>query len=178
MPVAQLAVRNVFIYDRSQCPPLVVAGCRQFGRMTNAELYSCLWICFQQPRQGEFRLSDGTNILPRDENVLAIGNYFVISPSTSRMLLHAMLTKIVDPPMYTAVVLSNEELRPRIISGGSPASQVVGSSYCNAYPRHPTSPRGYVAGIKRAKSQDGTCPQPVLSASRHVTLSHAVIQRS
>lgn len=134
MPVAQLAVRNVFIYDGSQQPPLVVAGCRQFGRITNAELYSCLGICFQQPRIGEFRLSDGTNIIPSDENILAIGDYYVISGSTLKMLQRVMLTKVVDPFNYTPVVLSTEELRPRTISGGSPASQVVHSSYFTAYP--------------------------------------------
>jgi len=80
MPVATLAVRNVFIYDGTRQPPLLVAGCRQFGRMTNAELYSCVAICFEQPRPHQFRLSDGTNILPNDDALLPIGQYFVVSP--------------------------------------------------------------------------------------------------
>ena len=89
MPVAQLAVRNVFIYDGSQQPPLLVAGCRQFGRMTNTDLYSCMGICFEQPRLSQFRLSNGTNILPNDDNLLPAGHYYVISSGTvlSQMLL-------------------------------------------------------------------------------------------
>jgi hypothetical protein len=82
MPVAQLAVRNVFVYDGTQQPPLLVAGCRQFSSMTNAQLYSCLGICFREPCLGEFRLADTTNVLPCDENILPIGNYFVISQGT------------------------------------------------------------------------------------------------
>jgi hypothetical protein len=125
MPVVQLAPRNVFVYDGTQQPPLLVAGCRQFGRMTNAELYSCLGICFQQPMPGQFRLFDGTNILPNNGNMLVMGNYFVVSPRIL-MSIYAKLIKIVDPIASVPVVLSTEELRPRTISGGSPASQVVG----------------------------------------------------
>jgi hypothetical protein len=80
MPVAALAARNVFIYDGTRQPPLLVAGCRQFGRMTNAELYSCAAICFEQPRPRQFRLSDGTNVLSNDDTLLPTGQYFVVSP--------------------------------------------------------------------------------------------------
>ena len=86
MPVAQLAPRNVFIYDGTQQPPLLVGGCRQFGRMTNAELYSCIGLCFQTPQPGQFRLWNGTSILPVDGNVLQMGNYFVVLPSASLCL--------------------------------------------------------------------------------------------
>jgi len=81
MPVARLAPRNVFIYDGSQQPPLLVGGCRQFGRMTNAELYSCMRLCFQIPPPGQFRLWNGTSILPVDGNILPMGSYFVVTLS-------------------------------------------------------------------------------------------------
>jgi len=81
-----LAQRNVFVYDASgpQAPTLV-AGCRQFGGTTNAELYFCLGMCFQRPRAGEFRLVllDGT-ILPNDSNTLPVGDYYVATPGTAR----------------------------------------------------------------------------------------------
>ena len=80
MTVAQLAPRNVFVYDGTQQPPLLVGGCRQFGRMTNAELYSCMALCFQTPQPGHFRLWNGTSILPADGNILQMGNYFVVLP--------------------------------------------------------------------------------------------------
>jgi hypothetical protein len=80
MPQIHLAERNVFVYDASVDPPLVVAGCHQFGTTTHAELYHCLGICFQEPRSGEFRLYDGqSQILLNDGTILAIGNYFVIA---------------------------------------------------------------------------------------------------
>jgi len=172
MPYARLAARNVFIYDATQQPPLLVAGCRQFGRMTNAELYFCMGICFQQPPPGQFRLSDGPNILPNDNNILTAGNYFIISPGTV-LLPAAMLTKAVDPPTSIPVVLSNDELRPRTISRGSPASQVVWPCP-NITPlmhRQLVSPPEFAPGTKYARSRGTICLHIITWANRHVILS-------
>ena len=112
MPHVQYAVRNVFVFDNSGTTPILVAGCRQFGNMTKTEFYSCLSICFDQPVSGEFRLLDeSNNIVPNDDSVLLPGNFFMIST--------------VNPITYIPVVLTAETPRPRIISGGSPATATV-----------------------------------------------------
>jgi hypothetical protein len=81
IPQIILAERNIFVCDVSVGHPLVVVGYRQFGTTTHAELYRChLGICFQEPRRGEFRLSDSHDqILINDGIILAIGDHFVVT---------------------------------------------------------------------------------------------------
>ena len=84
MPQSNLP-RNVFVYDNNVSvgnSAILVAGYFQFGRTTNGEFYDNLEICFREPRQSEFRLLNNNGIiLPRDENIVPIGNYFVVSAS-------------------------------------------------------------------------------------------------
>jgi hypothetical protein len=87
MPHVQLAPRNVFVFDNTGTSPVLVAGCRQFGNMTNNEFYSCLAICFRQPIAHQFRVVDtSNNIVPYDDNVLQQENYYVIAASPSRSI--------------------------------------------------------------------------------------------
>jgi len=82
MPQIALVQRNVFVYDASIAPMVLVAGCHQFGHFTNAEFYFCVSLCFQQPHLGNFRLlGDDQNILPMDGAILPAGQYYVISSS-------------------------------------------------------------------------------------------------
>lgn len=150
-----------------------MAGCRQFGRMTNAELYSCMGICFQEPPPGQFRISNGTNILADDNSLLSAGRYFVIS--AGMVLQEApMLTKAADPPLSIPVVLSTEQLRPRTISRGSPASQVVWPCpISHRLFRRPCLLPGFVAATESAKLRATTCLRSIISANKHVILSPA-----
>lgn len=82
MPQIALVPRNVFVYDASVNPMVLIAGCHQFGHFTNAEFYFCLGICFQQPHPDDFRLlADDQTILQNDGNILPVGQYYVISSS-------------------------------------------------------------------------------------------------
>jgi hypothetical protein len=84
MPVVQLAARNVFVYDSSVNPPIVVAGCRQWGDMTTEDFFLCLGFCFEEPIPGQFWLADATNnIITPDNTILQPGEYHVISTGSS-----------------------------------------------------------------------------------------------
>ena len=82
MPQSNLP-RNVYVYDNNVFegnPPILVAGFFQFGRTIAQEFYANLEICFREPYPTQFRLIDTNGMtVARDESVVAIGNYFVVS---------------------------------------------------------------------------------------------------
>lgn len=123
MPQIALVPRNVFVYDASVNPMVLVAGCHQFGHFTNAEFYFCLGIFFQQPTPDDFRLlADDQTILPNDTTILPPGQYYVISSSIIFSLFAIVLTHAADPAQYKSVVLTQESARPRTISGSTTPS--------------------------------------------------------
>ena len=123
MPQISLAPRNVLVFDGTTSPPNLVAGFHQFGYTTNAEFYSSLDLCFQQPVRAQYQLrSDSGTLVQNDENVLPLGNYFVVSISAIP-ILHP-LTNLVDSTQCVPVVLSHETARFRTRSPGGTSSRV------------------------------------------------------
>jgi len=120
--------RNVFVYDCYTDDRILVAGFMQLGHTTVAEFYSCLEICFEQPTSPNFRIChvDGT-FLNRDDQtgnlIVPVGEYEVVSISISSLCL----SDLDEPLEYVSVVLTPEVARPRVISGGSPATPAVES---------------------------------------------------
>ena len=87
MPQFLLAPRNVFVYDGATNPPKVVAGFHQFGHTTNVTAYRALDICFYRPDTRQYRLvSEAGTFVERDNNILPLGNYYVVSISAIPIL--------------------------------------------------------------------------------------------
>lgn len=78
------AYRTVFIYDIKD-PTNVLGGLVLTNGVTNATFYFMVEILFIFTTTFELQLNEGNAIIPRDENPLQPGNYYIISP---RELLH------------------------------------------------------------------------------------------
>lgn len=106
MPQFLLAPRNVFVYDGTTNPAKVVAGFHQFGRTSSVTVYRALDICFYRPDTGQYRLLSEDETFVERDNILPLGNYYVVSISAIPIL--RALTILADPAQYEPVVLTQE----------------------------------------------------------------------
>src|SRR5277367_3052836 len=124
MPESRLP-RNVFVYDAhvpDGIEPILVGGMYQFGPTTGAEFYFCLEFCFRFPRPSNFRLmAANSTILLRDAIPVPMGTYTVVSISISAQAF-PLINVLDDPVEYVSVTLTDDFVRPRTISGGSPGT--------------------------------------------------------
>lgn len=75
------------MYDSSVNPPIIVAGCRQWGNMTTEDFFLCLGFCFEEPIAGQFWLADASsNIVTSDNTILQPGEYHIISTGSSPLI--------------------------------------------------------------------------------------------
>jgi hypothetical protein len=122
MPRISLAPRNVFVYDGTN--NTIVGGCHQFGTTSISEFFFCLNFFITTPTNYQlFHQETGEYIKQDDGGNLQTGNYFIATTSMSSST--SSLCVAATPVSYLAVTLTNEEARPRNISGGSPDTTVV-----------------------------------------------------
>jgi len=83
MPGQSQYPRNVSVFDANVpqlTQPVLVGGMMQLGSTTGQEFYFCLQLCFSAPRNGQFTLlHDSGLVLPCDNTMVPIGNYFVVA---------------------------------------------------------------------------------------------------
>ena len=127
MPLVEFAHRNVIVYDQTVNPPVVVAGCTQWGNMTCTDFFLCLSFCFETPFPGQFWLADRDgNIFTPTQTTFPTGEYSVIGPGSCQFRSH-MLMKTGFPLTYIEVELTTEAPRLRTISAADEGTPGVSS---------------------------------------------------
>jgi hypothetical protein len=130
MPRVQLATRNVFVYDGTN--NAIVGGCRQFGSTSIVEFFFCLRLFIVTPVDFQLYHEEVDEyVTQNDQGNIQPGTYFVSSISKP-LFAHTVDVFIAQPITYLTVTLTNEDARPRNVSGGSPSSTSV--CFCLEYP--------------------------------------------
>jgi hypothetical protein len=123
MAQVRLATRNVFVYDGTN--NAIIGGCRQFGTTSIAEFFFCIRLFVVTPVDFQLYHEEVDDyVTQNDQGNIQPGNYFL--SSISKPLFGNLVDVFIAQPItYLTVTLTNEDVRPRKVWGGSPSSASV-----------------------------------------------------